>query len=378
MNPLSAFKYIKNNFNRTIPIIISMIVGVLLIYIFSLLVQSSSEIIHTATINFDDKYAAIFSTSKEPIPQDLIDRINSDSNVSYVIPYQGVNGYLNYEAAFGSMTINSFNLQEKDISKLLNSLDVKLVQGTLPRENSQEIILHKRFALQNKLKVGDYIGSEVSSLYPLQGKYKISGIMDGPVMISVISENQHNISSDVLLKHSMLIRIKDIKNKDLINYLTKNSPKNVLIMDYYSDCEQIADISNVINSLSISLTACIILVLCISLGNLNYISFLNRKYEFGVLAAIGYRKSSLYFKLWKENSFICLIGYAAGIAISTIIAYILNITVFQPNGKLIPLWCASGMLTAFFIPFFVSFLSLIAPARELKRSDPLDIIGGSI
>lgn len=378
MNPLSTFKYIKSNFSRTLPILISMIVGVLLIYIFSLLTQSSSEMIDITWTNINKKYASVFSTNTEPIPQNLIDRINSDSNVSYVLPYQEVNGSLGYESVFGSAGIDNFSLYGEDIPKLLKSLDIKLVQGVLPKKNAREIILHKRFALENKLKVGDYIGSEISSIYQLGGKYKISGIMDGPVMIAVVNENEKNISRDVMLKHAMLIRIKDIKNKDLISYLAKNAPKNVLVTDYYSKNEQMNDVTKVLNSLVLSLTICIILVICISLGNLNYISFLNRKYEFGVLSAIGYKKSSLYFKLWKENASVCLLGYVAGIIVSIIIAFILNITIFEPNGKLIPLWNVSGALSAFCVPLFVSFLSLIAPVKELKRTDPMEVIGGGI
>jgi len=118
--------------------------------------------------------------------------------------------------------------------------------------------------------------------------------------------------------------------------------------------------------------------MCISLGNLNYINFVNRKYEFGVLSAIGYKKSSLYFKLWKENSFVCLLGYVGGILLTTLVAFLLNVIVLEPNGKFIPLWSTSGVIIAFLIPAFVSILSIIAPIKELRRTEPLDVIGGGI
>ena len=232
-----------------------------------------------------DKYAIIYSANEEQIPQNIIDRVNKDSNVAYVLPYQKVD-------------------------------------GSLPKENAQEIILHKRFALQNKLKLGDYVGSEVSLLYGLKGKYKISGIIDGPAMVNVVNENKQNISVDEIMKHAMLIRVKDIKDRGLINFLTSNPPKNIVIIEYYRIYDQMVRTLSVLNTLAVTLTISIILVLCISLGNLNYISFLNRKYEFGVLSAIGYKKTSLYFKLWKENSSVCLLGYVVGIIITTILAII--------------------------------------------------------
>ncbi len=185
---------------------------------------------------------------------------------------------------------------------------MKLVEGKLPIENKNEIIIPKRYALQNKLKIGDYIGSEVSSSYTIKGKFKVSGITDGPVMLGVISDNKENIPRDKVLKHSILYSVKDIKDKNLINYLSKDTPKNVLIMDYYSASKQIDSVIKSVNALSHMLNMIIIIVLCISLGNLNYINFLNRKYEFGVLLAIGYKKSTLYFKLWKENCHCMFIG----------------------------------------------------------------------
>ncbi|MBC8059057.1 MAG: ABC transporter permease [Clostridiaceae bacterium] len=378
MNPLSTFKYIKSNMRKTLPILISMLVGVFLIYLFSLITKSTSEMVNITQTNFFNKYTTVYSNNEEALPQNLLDRVSLDSNVTYVLPYKPVDGYLSYTAAFGGISISILNLQGEDIPKLLESLSLNLIQGVLPKKNAEEVIIHKRYALQNKLKVGDYIGSEVSLTYGLKGKYKISGIVDGPTMINIINEEKEKGTKDKILKQAILIRVKDIKNKDLINYLTKNAPKNIVITDYDSIYKQMIDMLSILDTLAVSLTGCIILVLCISLGNLNYISFLNRKYEFGVLSAIGYKKTSLYFKLWKENSYVCLIGYVAGIIVTTIIAVILNIAVFEPNGKLIPIWSASGVLTALCIPIFVSFLSLIAPVKELRRTDPLDIIGGSI
>jgi len=149
-------------------------------------------------------------------------------------------------------------------------------------------------------------------------------------------------------------------------------------MEYYSISKQIDEILNSMNALSYMLNMIIILVLCISLGNLNYINFVNRKYEFGVLLAIGYKKSTLYFKLWKESVTVCLLGYIGGILLSMLLAFILNLAVLYPVGKFISLWSISGAGMALFIPIFVSFLSLIAPVKELRKTDPIDVIGGVI
>lgn len=374
MNPLSTFKYTKSNFGKSLPILISMIVGVLLIYIFSLVTKSSLEMIDLAYFNFFSKYTVVCSNNEQEIPKDLLDKINKDNNVTDVIPLINENGYLQYTGIFGSMTISVLNLYENDVSKVVDTLKIKVVEGKLPREN--EIIIPRKYALEGKLKLGDYIGSGVSSSFAVKGKFKICGITDGSAMTAIISDNKANIARDTVMKHSLLFSVKDIKNKTLIDYLSKNAPKNILITDYYSAKKTLTDMIDSINSLSFILATIIIFVMCISLGNLNYISFINRKYEFGVLSAIGYKKSSLYFKLWKETAFVCLVGYILGIILTTIAAFTINLAILDPKGQFIPLWSTSGVIISFLIPAFVSILSLIAPIKELRKTDPLEAIGG--
>lgn len=378
MNPLSTFKYIKSNFMKALPVLISTIVSVLLIYLFILITKSTNKMVNITATNFFKKYTIMSSNNEDPIPKDYLDRINKDDNVAHIIPLISDSGYLNYAGLMGTMTITTLNFYENDIPEIINTLDINLIQGALPIENRDEIIIPKKYALQYKLKVGDYIGSEVSSSYGVKGKLKISGITDGPVMLAMISDNKLNIPRDKVINRSLLFSVKNVKNKNLINYLSENTPKNILIVDFYSISSQLIDLLNSLDAVSYLLTIIIIFVMCISLGNLNYINFVNRKYEFGVLSAIGYKKSSLYFKLWKENSFVCLIGYIGGIIITTLVAFLLNTIVLLPNGKFIPLWNTSGIIISLCIPVFVSILSIIAPIKELRKTEPLDVIGGVI
>jgi putative ABC transport system permease protein len=363
---------------KTLPILIAMMVSVLLIYFFSLVTKSTIETSKLATTNFFSKYTIVSSNNDESIPKDYLDKITNDNNVGHIIPLISEYGYLQYSNIFGGMSIDVLNLYEEDISRVITTLNMKLIEGKLPIENKNEIIIPKKYAVQNKVKIGGYIGSEVSSTYTIKGKFKVSGITDGPVMLALVSDNKKDVSRDTVIKHSILFSVKNIEDKSLINYSSKNILKNVLVMDYYSSSKQENEMLNSYNSLSYMLNMIIILVLCISLGNLNYINFINRKYEFGVLSAIGYKKSTLYFKLWKENSTVCLSGYIGGIVLSTCVASILNLTVLYPSGKFIPIWSVSGAGEALIVPIFVSFLSLIAPIKELRKTDPLDVIGGVI
>ncbi len=66
----------------------------LLIYIFSLVTKSTSDIIKLTGTNFFSKYTIVSSNNEEPIPKDYLDKITNDNNVGHVIPLISEYGYL--------------------------------------------------------------------------------------------------------------------------------------------------------------------------------------------------------------------------------------------------------------------------------------------
>jgi putative ABC transport system permease protein len=379
MRPLSILKYARNNILKTLPVFISMTVGVFLIYFFTLITLSSKQAIDMVGYSVFTNYTIVHTTDySHSIPEILIDKMNTHPNTDKVIPLLEDIGNLHYESVFGFMSFTTLNLYPKDMPEVISNLEMKLLEGSLPGENLHEIAVPKKFAVQNKLSLGDYIGREVDQKYNIAGRYKISGIIDGPSLISITNNNNDNIGYDTALNYSLLLSLKDNTDLSLIHELNAANLNKAMIISGEDVTAEVKQTLVIIDTFAIVLAATIILVLCISLGNLNYITFLNRKYEFGVLSAIGYKKSTLYFKLWKENSLICISGYSAGILLSSLIAYLLNVSVFEPVGKYISIWNFSGAILALLIPAFVSLFSLAAPMKELKKSDPIEVLSGMI
>jgi putative ABC transport system permease protein len=151
--------------------------------------------------------------------------------------------------------------------------------------------------------------------------------------------------------------------------LTSIKENKVTIMDYKSAYDQMSEVLMAMNSLKFILNFIVIIVLCISIGNLNYILFLNRKDEFGILTAIGYKKTTLYMKLLKENIVLNLLGFIVGIVFTIIVVELLNIVVFEPKGQYVYSFHVGSMLTAFLIPLAVTISNMISPLRTLKAMD---------
>lgn len=367
MKPLDCSTYIKNNHKRVLPSFICTIISVFLVYLFGLLLYGSVDSFYKSSINLVDRGSFIMSNNKGfQIKQEIINEIQNDSNVSEIIPTLGMNNQFNYAAAFGSTGVSSFIIYSEDILNLLKNYNLELVQGTIPKNNMSELLLPIEIATQYKLKVGDYLDNETNDKLSLNKTYKLVGITKGDVWMPIVSD-VGTATREEALKYGLFYFFKDKENKELNQKILNYKDKNLVIQEYKSMKEEMKEIISSIDFLYISLSIIILLVLCISLGNLNYIVFQNRKNEFAILSTIGFSKGKLKRKLFKENSIICFAGFIIGIGITTFVGIILNIAVWNLEGKNVPIFRLDSLLVAFIIPIAVSILSMISSVKELNK-----------
>lgn len=368
MKPLSTVTYLKSNAKKVLPGFVCMALGVFLIYFFSTILYSSIYGLSQSSLNMLEKVTSLSSNTKDPISDKTLNKIESCSNVEYIIPVISDIGSFEYRSPFGSVGTESFNIFEEDIPKVLRIFDMKLVEGKLPSANSNELLIPLKVAKQNKIKIGDCIGKNPDLNVILNKKYKVCGIVDGSVNV-MLTTNAGNVKREEALKLGLIFSLKNKNNKSINDELLSMKEKNVTIIDYKSAYDQMDESLKVMNSLKFILNFIVIIVLCIAIGNLNYILFLNRKDEFAILTAIGYKKTTIYKKILKENIALNLLAFIVGIVFTIIVVELLNIVVFEPRGQYVYSFHIRSMSTAFLVPFFVSISSMISPLRNLKAMD---------
>ncbi len=368
MKPLSSITFIKGNIKKALPSFICTMISVFLVFLFGLLLYGALDDFRKPNDNIFKKLSIVHTSDQHGQISEKISRmVKEDNNVSKVVPMAGFNNSFNYRAAFGNAGgINSAILYSKDVKTILKDVNLKLVRGKIPNDNKHEIVLPSEFIKQYNLKLGQYIDNSTNPDMTLQRRYKIVGITEGDAFLPIVCDVGKAKRSDIK-KYGIAILFKDAGNKNLDDKITNLKDKNVVIMEYKSIKENIDQVLASMNFLYLALSTIILIVVCISLGNLNYIVFINRKNEFSVLNAIGYSKSRLRRKLFFENIIVCVAGYAAGICFTLLITYLLNITVWQPKGQNIPIFRPSAMLVAFIIPVVVSIFTLISTIKEFNR-----------
>lgn len=367
MKPLSPVLYIKKNFKSVVPMLFSMMIGVFLIYFFSLFSATTSKMLHVASFDIMDKYNISYIQREGTLPNEFIMEVMKNQKG---LPIQmNLSGLAYYRGGMGNTTILTFNLLEEDTNKLLDGLDMKLVKGRLPRENQNEIIVPVEYALQNNLRIGDAIGTEVSDEYALQGKYTICGLIQGKVMFS-ISCQPGNKTREEVMKQGIMYRVDHLnlaKQKQIIAGLSENII--TLSRSYYEESYLVTIKS--MQALTYVFTFVMIIVLCIALGNLNIVLYDNRKDELKILHSIGITKEKIFKKLWLENFLVCMGGYLAGILFTIFIAWLYNKVLLIPQGKILEVLSFQGLLTAFAMPIFISIFSLLPIIMNSMKKENL-------
>lgn len=368
MKPLSSITFIKGNIKKALPSFICTMISVFLVYLFGVLLYGSIGDFNKASVNIVKNGTLIGTNNKDiPISDKINQMIKNDNNVSDVVPISKGKNSFSYHAVFGNCGgINSYSIYSEDVNTALKNLNLKLASGRIPENNADEIILPVQFMRQYKLKLGQYINNNTNPDISLEKTYKIVGSTEGDVFLPITCDVGKTERSDVQ-KFSMMFFFKNSENKKLNDRITALKDKNAVIMEYKSVKEIMDQATAAMDFLYIAVNSIILLVVCISLGNLNYIVFINRKREFSVLNAIGFSKSKLRRKLFYENTIVCFAGYVIGIGFTMFVTYLLNVTQWQPNGQNVPVFRLSSMLIALIIPFVVSLFSMITTLKEFNK-----------
>lgn len=376
MKPLSAIKYIRNNKKKVIPICLSVCFGVFLIYFLSMIIGEVVTTVRSSDLKLEN-YSVIMPAEGSEIPQSIIDSLKKNADIETLLPALNDMYGLHKTMIISSLGTSVLFLKDNDIDKLMNKVQAKLIEGRKPQAGKYEIMIHEQLARNKGLKIGDKVGSEIDEIDSLEGKYTITGIIDGPCLMSFASYPvAAGIDEDALYRYGIAAIPKPGKIKEINSFIEKLSSEEILRLTLDEVLPVMEERLNMSSSTIYLLEMLVIIVLCISLGNINHINFYQRRREFGVLSAMGHSKAKLYKKIWLEMALINFTGYLLGILLSLLVGWMLNEALWLPKGQYMPLWNMKNILVIMFLPAFVTIFSVLPAVRLLKKTDPILVIEG--
>ena len=242
---------------------------------------------------------------------------------------------------------NEIDIYDKDSSEL-SKYNLKLIDGELPKESDQiPIIVSKKYAEKNNLKVGDPLELDFSSGYEENSeKYQKKSVITGIYELDSNNpkpylENEENL---FLSNRLVLKQIKELQfSKDfplLAGYdkikVELNDPMDIpkflkeINADsseykpilFESSYDQYKIIQNLITNFVSILNAIqlfLIFFTLIVIGLIMILSLRERKYEMGLLLSLGESKIKVILQMFLEVALILITTFIIGLGLSTVV-----------------------------------------------------------
>ena len=369
MKPLSAWNYYKNNKKKVLPIMISIAIGIFLLYFMYIIGNSVISTAEAGALEALEHYTLFYSSEEKGIDEESLNNIRQNENVEKIIQVKTANTYITFMG--GSTYVPILFAGDSNIDELFNNMNLKLKEGRMAKED-KEIVIHWRIAANKGLKVGDNIGSDVNDKEPLTGKYTVVGTFDGDSQLGFVPiENKASKESRV-----WLVMPKENKVKEMNSFIYKIFDEKMEIESLTEMEKLFSNNMSIVYVGSIFIELLIVLVLCITIGNTTYLHFYQRKKEFGILIAVGYKKREILKRIFYEILNITVAAYIAGVLLAILAGFILKVVYMDPKGSVMNLFNIKYLLFAAILPIFVLIFSLLPSARIVVNTDKIRVIEG--
>jgi ABC-type lipoprotein release transport system permease subunit len=224
----------------------------------------------------------------------------------------------------------------------ITSLKNKLVHGDYLLPNENATLLSQGLAQRLKLKVGDtivllgqgYHGSTAAGKYPIKGILKFgSPQLNDKILFMPLKTAQDFFSADNMLT-SYILSVKNINDLEQhavnINAVLGNDYEVMTWGELMPDIKQ--HIRSDSNNMRI-VQWILYLLICFGIFSTLLMMMAERKYEMGMLVAIGMKKMKLMFLFLTESIITVLAGCVTGLVVSIPLIFYLNRNPIRIGGE---------------------------------------------
>ncbi|MDF2535305.1 MAG: hypothetical protein K0R18_1464, partial [Bacillales bacterium] len=321
----------------------------------------------------------ITATSSEMfLKDDIVNKVKSIDEIKYIFNVSVSNTSLNTLIGNTSSPVLIPDKVE-GIAKIMQEANLTLSSGRLPNESGFEIVLHERILQNKNLKVGDFIGNDVDENEWLNGKYKIVGELKGSSIVSFANKSTYVESlknSGIILEkpRAQALFAKPGKIDEMNTKIERLSKKDVSYTTYSSTKRMYDEQLSSMNAILTIVIFVVVFIVSISISAMFYIVYLNRSEEFGILHAMGYRKSFIRTLILKELTALSIVSWIGGYIFSWGILTLVNIAFLNSKGQSLYFFTRMGLINTLIIPLMVIICSCVPLLSRLKKWDPISVI----
>jgi hypothetical protein len=346
MEPLSPWTYGRRNVRKILPtvIILTFVVMLVVVILSTLAGLRDSTLVYTR--EFDD-WTLVFPKKDTRLPKALLEDIRAHPAAERVIDSR--NCFVRVKTLIGPMPFNLRAARREEMEYLMARVGATLREGTLPRTGTSEVALHENIMKANGWALGREFGIDVDEEDWMPGRFKVVGILEGPVPLGVCSFEYLNNPLQYAFSAKLWERVVVVAKPG-----------------------RIAELNLFLRSRFISIT--LIVVVAFVVGLINNIFFAQRIDEFAILLAIGHTKRRLFRMVWGETAVMMTLSWALGLALGLALFAAFRGLVLLPRGIPVPFWHAGPLFVSMSLPLVAQVFAVATVLGRLRRLDPVSII----
>ncbi|HET9848237.1 MAG TPA: ABC transporter permease [Candidatus Dormibacteraeota bacterium] len=277
----------------------------------------------------------------------------------------------------GYAQFDLYGVDQSGMQQLLSLYGDRIVSGRLPKANASEIVLSEEIARSRQVWVGGKVGNNINELDELPDAFTVVGIVRGPVRLGLIPVDymtQHYLFER---RYQGVVVVPQAGQEqavhDQLQKLIGNSAFRMFDWPYIK--AKIDSLIANLDTINRFLILLVTIVLSLVVGLLNNLFFRQRMNEFGLLAAVGYSRWGLIFRVAWESLGVTVAAWAIGVGLGIAVLSWFNASFIVPHGLLMNVFDWNVLLLHTLpIPLMVFLFGMGTVGWQLLRLDPISII----
>lgn len=378
MQMKNMFKYYLSNKRRGISLIFVMALTVFSIYFVTSLVQSIFSTVEYSNIACLNDFSFVYPVGGSSFLQnETVEKIKNDDSVGNAYPI--LLEYTVINNIFGTTSGYVAFMDEADIGEIFDDFSLTVTEGRLPEENSYELIMHEDMLKNKGLSVGDTFGSAVDEGEQIDGKYMITGAFSGDSYMAFGTKSYRQKELEELgldfqnTTFGLLVTPKtdldtmnnmlDTMGHDETAAMTLSYAKETL-QENISSIKFLMFVIVIVIAVSISAAVCIVLETIYN----------DRMEEFGILYAIGYKKSWLFRNIIAEIVVLVFISWILGLILSYGVLSLVAKSVFESMGQMLSIVSIQSLLYTIIVMAVFVVVTILVTILKFAKKDLIAII----
>ena len=363
MQMKNMFKYYLSNKRRGISLIFVMALTVFSIYFVTSLVQSIFSTVEYSNIACLNDFSFVYSVGGSSFLQnETVEKIKNDDSVGNAYPI--LLEYTVINNIFGTTSGYVAFMDEADIGEIFDDFSLTVTEGRLPEENSYELIMHEDMLKNKGLSVGDTFGSAVDEGEQIDGKYMITGAFSGDSYMAFGTKSYRQKELEELGL--------DFQNTTfglLVTPKTDLDTMNNMLDTMGHDETAAMTLSYAKETLQENISSIKFLMFVIVIVIYN-----DRMEEFGILYAIGYKKSWLFKNIIAEIMALVFISWILGLILSYGVLSLVAKSVFEPMGQMLSIVSIQSLLYTIIVMAVFVVVTILVTILKFAKKDLIAII----